>query len=368
MGLVHLGRDDVVASGVGSLGFDPTAVDLEVPEVLAEATRRTASFRCPTTPVDLERSVDEILNGLGSFKRTDTGESAIRGMIETLVGYGDLVEAPIDDEVTGTARRRLFLAQPSYVVLSAETCALVGIRANGLPLGDGSVRARISHFNHARYVRLLPGQRPEEDLGASGLRELSSEQWLGHPPEAAPDSVVSDFTKRLAAAGPSGSIGPIRILDPTSSIRFYRGRWRTVTDRDTGRFVARRPVDFGADQWCYCEVKQGEVTNLLDLPAFDRLARGCDEAWRLQAALDALAGTPQVLGVRHDQRRQEAVLRFKSPVPSWDQRRLDAVGEPLGHQAGCLFAYRITAGLLESELASLKRNMWLEIEQEGETQ
>lgn len=366
MGLVHLERDEVVAAAVTSLGFDSTEVDLEAPEVLAEISRRTASFRCPTTPVGLERSINDVLFGLGSFAQRDAGESVVREMIESLVGYGDLVEAPIDDERTATSRRVLFLAQPSYVVLSPEICVLVGVRANGLPLGDGSIGERIMRYNHARHVRLRPGETPDEVFGGLGLRELSSEQWLDSPPPAPPESVVEEYATRLAAAGSSGSIGPIKILDPTSPVTYYRGRWHSATARDTGRFIGRRPVAFGADQWCYCDMTDGEVTSLVDLPAVVRLARGCDEAWRLQAALDALAGTPQVLTVRHDSRRQEAVLRFKSPIPSWDQRRLDAVGVSLGHQTGCLFAYRVPRELLESELTSLQRSTWLKVESEGE--
>lgn len=366
MGLVQLDRDQVVATAVAALGFDPTEVDLEAPEVLAEITRRMASFCCPVTPLGLERRVEECLSGLGSFTTRESGESVVREIIESLIGYGDLVEAPIDDEQKGTSRRFLFLAQPSYVVLSVEMCVLVGIRAKGLPFGDGSVGERVIHHNYARHVRLQPGEAPDGALGGLGLRELSSEHWLNCPPTATPESVVKEYATRLDAAGPSGSVGPIRILDPTRSVTFYSGRWRVAAARDTGRFIGRRPVEFGADQWCYCDVVDGEVTGLVDLPATDRLARGCDEAWRLQAALDALAGTPQFLTVQHDSRRQEALLRFKSPIPSWDQRRLDAVGEPLGRQAGCLFAYRVSEDLLEAELASLQRSMWLEVESEGE--
>jgi len=366
VGLVHLDRDDVVAAAVDSLGFESSEVDLEAPEVLAEVTRRAASFDCPTTPIGLERRVHDVLFGLGSYRRLDTGESVVREMIESLVGYGDLVEAPIDDERTGTSHRVLFLAQPSYVVLSATTCVLLGVRANGLPIGDASIRERVMHRNHSRHVRLQPGEGPEEVLGGMGLRELSSEQWLKHPPTAAPDSVVKEYATRLAAAGPSGSVGPIKILDPTSPVTFYPGRWHAARARDTGKYVGRRLAEFGADQWCYCEVADGEVTSLIDLPAIDRLARGCDEAWRLQAALDVLAGTPQVVTVRHDSRRQEAIIRFKSPIPAWDQRRLDAVGEPLGHQTGCLFAYRVPEELLDAELAFLQRSTWLKVEPESE--
>ncbi len=366
MGLVRLDRDEVIAAAVGSLGFDASSVDLEAPEVLAALIRRAASFQCPVTPLGLVRSVEEALTGLATVVQPDTGDSPVRAMVEDLVAYGDLVEAPIDDDQTTTSRRLLFLAQPSYVVLSGNTCVVVGIRAGGLSLGDESLDGRLRHSNHARHVTLREGEALCEVMGGLGLRELSSEQWLNHPPPTTPVAVVEEYAARLGAAGPSGSIGVVRILDPRSPVTFYRGRWHSATPRDSGRFIGRRPIEFGADQWCYCDVVDGEVVRLIDLPAADRLARGCDEAWRLQAAIDAVAGTPQFVRVRHDLPRDQAIVQFQSPIPSWAQRRLDALGQPLGHQKGCLFAYRVPARLLEAELTFLSESTWLEVESEGE--
>lgn len=366
MGIARLQRDGVVAATVEALGLDATAADLETPEVLAAIVRRAASFLCPITPGALARSVGECLDGLVTNDHPDARSSLVRAMLEDLVAYGDLVEAPIEDDRSGISRRLLFLAQPSYVPLPSGVCLLVGIRADGLSIDDGSLDDRVDYYNHARRVMLGSDEEPADVLGGLGLRELSEQQWLRHPQEVAAAALVKQYSTRLAAAGPSGSVEGVRILDPTTQVTYYRGRWRAPTQRDSGKFVGQRPIQFGADQWCYFDLADGEVMRLVDLPTLDRLGRGCDEAWRLQAAIDSVAGTPQFLRVRPGRIAGEVTLQFQSPIPSWGQRRLDALGQPLGRQPGSLFAYRLSDDLIDQELAFLEEAMWLQVQQEGE--
>ena len=366
MGVARLQRDEVVAATVDALGLDAGAADLETPEVLAAIVRRAASFLCPITPRALVQSVGECLDGLVAEDRPETRNSLVGAMLEDLVAYGDLVEAPIDDERSGASRRLLFLAQPSYVPLSRSTFLLVGVRPDGLTLGDTSLDDQVDYHYHARRITLGRAEEPAEVLGGLGLRELSVEQWLRHPPIVTAAALVEQYSARLVAAGPSGSVEGVRVLDPTTPVTYYRGRWRAATKRDSGRFVGRRPIQFGADQWCYCDLVDGEVIRLVDLPALDRLDRGCDEAWRLQAATDTLSGTPQLLRVRPGRIAGEVVFQFRSPIPSWGQRRLDALGQPLGRQPGSLFAYKLSETLIDPELEFLKETMWLHRERESE--
>ena len=86
----------------------------------------------------------------------------------------------------------------------------------------------------------------------------------------------------------------------------------------------------------------------------------------MQAAIDSVAGTPQLLRVRPGRIAGEAVLEFQSPIPSWGQRRLDALGQPLGRQPRSLFAYKLADRLIDQELAFLEETMWLQVQQEGE--
>ena len=52
------------------------------------------------------------------------------------------------------------------------------------------------------------------------------------------------------------------------------------------------------------------------------------------------------------------LLELFSPVPSWAQRRWDALGEPVPG-AKCLFAYRIPNSEIDEELDFAREALWL---------
>ena len=99
----------VVASSVTWLGFDVDCVDFGVPEVLAAAVRRGASCLCPCSARQLTNRVEESLRGLTPLSSEEL-RSEIRSMVDNLVSYGDLLEAPILDDGTGISYRTLFLS------------------------------------------------------------------------------------------------------------------------------------------------------------------------------------------------------------------------------------------------------------------
>ena len=90
----------------------------------------------------------------------------------------DLVEAPIEDDRSGISRRLLFLAQPRTCRSPRAFASLSGIRADGLPIDDGSLDDRVDYYNHTRRVTLGSDEEPADVLGGIGLRELSEQQWL----------------------------------------------------------------------------------------------------------------------------------------------------------------------------------------------
>ena len=294
MGLVRLSPQQVAAAAVENLGLDSEIADFDTPEVLAAAIRRAASFHCPASPLLLSRIVEEALRGLVSLDPLEgSTASPVRAMLEDLVSYGDLLEAPVADEERGTSHRTLFLGQPAYVRVSDVSCLLMGVPAEGLALLDEVLTERISQEAHVRRFRLETAEDPAVLFGSAGLREISVDQWLNHPPVCAPETLVSDYDSRLTSAGPSGTIDGCRILDPSKPVTYYHGRWRPPVRKDTGRYITRHPLEFGPDAWSYAELHQGEVVSLVELPVHHRLDRACDEAWRLQAAIDSLAGRPQ---------------------------------------------------------------------------
>jgi hypothetical protein len=368
MGLVRLTPDEVAAGAVDTLGLDNTIADLATPEVLAAAIRRAASFTCPVTPRVLSRVVEESLHGLlGEASSDSEAASPVRAILDNLVAYGDLLEAPVDDEDRGTTHRTLFLGQPAFVHVSATTCILMGVRAEGLALLDDDLTERVDHDAHVRRLELEAGEDASVLLGSVGLQGIREEEWLRRPPTCAPDVLVAEYELRLNNAGPSGSIDGCRILDTSQPVSYYRGRWRAPTKRDTGHYVARRPLQYGADSWCYAALSSGEVVNLVDLPLRQRLDRACDDAWRLQAALDCLAENPQRVRVAPPGRSGRVVLHLLSPIPSWSQRRLDAVGRPLPKQRGSLISYSLNEGQLEAELSFLAQTMWTQVDEKGAT-
>ena len=96
---------------------------------------------------------------------------------------------------------------------------------------------------------------------------------------------------------------------------------------------------------------------MIDLPGATSRWRGCDEAWRLQMALDALRRGPQRYAIRRQ--GSSSVVQFFSPVPMWARRRWDAIGEPVS-SSGCLFAYRISEAELEEEVHFMRNVLWLD--------
>ena len=144
---------------------------------------------------------------------------------------------------------------------------------------------------------------------------------------------------------------------PRRSVRYYRGRWAEPRAQ-SGRFVARRSQAYGADLWCYLEMRSGNPERLIDLPAGGSRWRGCDEAWYLQMAIDAQRGEPQRFRIRAGP-EDALVLEFFSPVPMWARRRWDAVGEPVS-ASGCLFAYRLAEAELAEEMRFVREALWLD--------
>ncbi len=365
MGIVALTREAVAAAAVETLGLDSEIADLETAEVLAAAVRRAASFNCPATPRGLTRVVEESLRGLVVLDQGDGVGSLVRDMLEDLVGYGDLIEAPVADETSGRSHRMLFLGQPSYVRVSDSSCLLLGVPAEGLSLFDEAISERIDHQAHVRRIELEPGEDPTVLLGGAGLRERTVEQWLDHPPDCAANELLADYDERLRSAGPSGTIDGCRLLDPASSPTYYAGRWRPPTHRDSGRFVVRHPLEFGPDAWAYAELAEGTVQRLVDLPVRHRMDRACDEAWRLQAAIDQVGGRPQRVRVQKGPAIDSAVLHLLSPIPSWAQRRLDALARALPRQRGSLISYSIGGHQLDEELSFLAKTMWIAHDSQG---
>jgi hypothetical protein len=231
---------------------------------------------------------------------------------------------------------------------------LIGVRPDSLPIVSEELLDDVYEMGHIRRI----ASRPDlvELLEAEGLHEVKPTRWLRAPEVIGAAELVSSYDTRLRTAGPSGEIEGLRILDSATANTYYRGRWRDPSPDHSGNFIARRGQRFGADLWAYVALDSGEPVRLLDLPAITS-DRGCDEAWRLQAALDVLNERPQqilVQGTGHG----SVALGLYAPPPRWLQRRWELIGQP-SKVPGALFASEFAPSDSREELRFASEHLWL---------
>jgi hypothetical protein len=347
---------DVHAQMVAELGLDPSAVDLTSIEAVAGALRRAASFLCPCTAPTLVRGVVRPMRGL--VQDLDAFKELVEETLEAIIAHGDILEHRDVEEDPGHGAAALLYAAPAgFVARESGTVILLGVTTDQLSALPAELEARIEHVNHLRRLSAGPGEDLRSDLLQLGLVEVSYSAWLRAPKPETASQHVRRLDRLLDAAQPSRDVPGLSLLDPARDVRYYRGRW--VEPRaQSGRYVARRSQAYGADLWCYIEMCDGNPERLIDFPSAGSRWRGCDEAWRLQMAIDAHGGNPQRFRIRSGPEGTR-VIEFFSPLPMWVRRRWDAVGEPVA-ASGCLFAYRLRDAELPEELRFASDSLWLQ--------
>lgn len=351
----RLSASEVSALHVGELGLDPTAIDLESVEAIAGALRRAASFCCPCPRRTLVQSVVQPLRGLvGDVANIKT---TVERTLEAMIALGDIHEHPeVEGDPESPRAMVLYPAPPTFVARASGAVILLGVGSDRVtPLPD-DLALRVEYANHVR--RLVPEQGEDllPELSERGWIQLSDTSWLDRPARESPAQHLSRVNRLLDGARQSGDVPGLSLLDPERRTRFYRGRWASPCS-ESGRFVARRSQAYGADLWCYIELKDGNPERIVDFPVESSRWRGCDDAWRLQLAIDAQRGKPQQLEVVRGPAGSR-MFKFFSPVPMWAQRRWDAVAEPVP-SSGCLFAYRIRESEVAEELRFAEQDLWL---------
>lgn len=347
---------EVHARKVEELGLDPAAVDLTSIEAIAGALRRAAAYLCPCSGATLVRDVIRPFRGL--VGDLDATKGLVEETLEAMIAHGDILEHQdvAEDRRSGLGRL-LYAAPPSFVARGSGAVILLGVAPDQLSALPDDIQARIEYVNHVRRLSPVPGEDLRTELAQFSLIEISYDSWLKAPPTVAPEQHILSLERLLDAAVPSRDIPGLVLLDPDRSVRYYRGRWVEPRSQ-TGRFVGRRSQAYGADLWCYVELRDGHPERLIDLPLAGSRWRGCDEAWRLQLAFDAQRGGPQRFTIRRGP-GDTVVFEFFSPVPMWARRRWDAVGNPVP-SSGCLFAYRLTEAEAGEEIRFAREALWLE--------
>lgn len=358
-----LSAADVARGMIEDLRLDPNILGVTDIEVLSALTRRTAGLLCPCPRKRILKNILQSLDGVVF----DPGElrDAIDETIDTLVAHGDLLEH--NDVTRESSRNEVVLnrAPMAFVRRDSGACVLLGVTPDDRTVLPDFLHQKIQYNNFNRVIPADAASDVSKHLAGLGFVELPYKAWSRCPNPVNPDKHIAAMDRHLfSSLGHStDTIEGLRILDSLTPVEYYPDRW-TAPREHTGRFIGRRPQAYGAELWCYVELAHGKPRRFLDLPLPESRWRGCDEAWRLQAAIDAARGNPQKYKVREGAREYK-ILDLLSPVPSWAQRRWVMVGMPVPRQQ-CLMSFRFQSGEIMEEIKFGKDHLWLS-EKSGST-
>jgi len=354
MTISSLTPDEAAALSVRTLGMDPDYMGLGSAEGVAASLRRAASFLCPTSP---RRLIDAVLSAVGPVTGHDVTRDQVAELLDLLVASGDLLE--LREDLQGRMVRLTYLGPPSYIERAPGVYLLLGVRPFGAWLLSPELAAKVTREGHTRVIELDSAEAPEV-FEAAGLQRLDRHRWVASPSVESAASLGERVARRLDAAGGGGEIDGLQILDPTTPVRYYRGRWREPTPTDNGDFVARRPQAYGADLWSAVRLDDGVAVRIFQFPVDDTVVPARDEAWRVQLAIDAERGFPQRYAVESGAVGASSVVKLFSPIPGFAERYLQLVGMPLVGIPNALFAFRVPDGAMPDLIQLLTELLWME--------
>ena len=346
----------VASRSLEVLGLDADYVDFSFVEALAEAARRVVSMRGPISRSGVMRLVREPLQGLPGVDGATM--DSVPDVIEQLVSVGDLVEHEVDRQGINKVAM-LLIGMPRYVAISEHLVVLLGARPDGVPPVSDELATYIERNGCVRYLRFPEGLGADMlvQLRDEGVREIKTEHWLRSPHTETADCFLRRIASHLDAAIAPGELDGSVMFDPSLPRHHYRSRWRPLRHPADGTLVLRRRQAYGADRWSVARVRDGLVQRLFDLPLEGHGDRACDEAWRVMAAIDALAGSPGVVSVA-PLSGARARLDFDAPLPAWLQRHLAFFGYPVLRSNGALFSFSVEEEALGRIRELVEQKLW----------
>ncbi len=354
MEISRIGPEEVLQICRQTLGLS-MSTNIEFDDTfLAALLRRGAGMLCPCSSATLRAALTASLKFLGRDESSLIAkiESAIEGLI---IG-GDLLELSevtiADESVKGTW---IFTAPPGYVVRPSGSIFLTGIVPDQDMFLPQYLASRVIHEGLVRVIIPEPREELGVDLCELGVYELSESVWLKCPNAETSKDHLEKMLDRLASQPSCGLVNDLQVLDPSKSVKYYRGRW-TPQKSQSGIFIVRRPQDYGSPIWCLAELENGEAVRLIDFPLKKIRWRACDIAWHLQMAIDDCNNTPQSYRYRHMDGGVR--LDFFSPLPLWSERRLMIFGHPIPRENN-LISYYVPVAEAEHEEQFLKERLWL---------
>ena len=345
MRLQEASSQTVIEIARQQLGLDES-IEFMSPEFLASAIRYTASVVCPTSPRNL---VSTVTGSLNSIAQDETLRDQCRAVLDDVISNGDLVES--EEVASESGNRLLYLAPPYYVRLKHDRALLLGIAPDGV--GMNSDALAIMQRGALRIIDHLDDPAIAQAIKLAGLEEMPYKTWAKSPDSSGFQEVVRTHDRRLEKEPQCGDIDGLSILRWDTPTRWYRKRWGRP-DSLTGRFVGRRPRRYGADLWCYIELENGSPVRASDLPVGRTNDRGCDQAWRLQCAIDALHEDPQQYRVTKSKDGRRIAINI--PPPSWLSRRWECFGTRAPDN---VFAFDFGANEVDEETRLLEKELWM---------
>lgn len=355
MTVVVMSADECEALALSTLGLADAGFAITSTEAIAASLRRAASFLCPCPPRRIVDAVLEVIRPLAPedvLKRHD-----VMTVLDLIVAGGDLVELRPD---AARATRLLYLGPPTYVQKEPGLYLIAGVRPYGEPLIEAD-RGWVEYYGHTRMIA-VDDIDARNVLRGFGLQSVSPQRWVGQPAVVAASELLAATNTRLDGGLSAGAFAPqYSVIDPQASVTYYRGRWRPLVPADAGIFVARRPQAYGADVWCVLRVSDGVPQRIVDFPIDDPGAAGRDEAWRLQAAIDAELGHPQRVRTRHiGDTGSDVILDFFSPLPGWAERRIQLAAYAVDRSAGALVSFRASPAASHDLQKYLSDMLWVQ--------
>lgn len=360
MAITVLTTGDVAQKALATLGLPPEKFDFSMDEALAAALRRTASFHCPCSRVDIVRATSETLAGLVDTNKPV--DERLAELLDAMISYGDILEI----KPKNTARAELLLGPTSFVARADNhTFLLIGIRPDGQPLLGEDLFQNITYRKHTRLITTSNPTLFTATITSEGLTHVDQDQWLNAPRVVTPQALHDSYIKELDYRGENAGSTELEVIGKQG--RYYKDRWEVLTAKHTGYFVARRPQTYGAPQLCFVHTSDDRRTRMLDLPKDHWPSSAYDEAFRLQAALDEIAGFPQQVRTTRCNDISHVALDFFFPLPAFLKRRLEIIGNPCPASRGALTSYKLPQEHAAEELAFAAKHLWM-VECPGLTQ
>lgn len=293
--------------------------------LLANFMRHACALYCPIPRGKLIQTTTKLLTPI--FENANSLHIDLESVLNGLFESGDLLEISrfisSDEKFSGDW---IFLAPPSYIQRSSGRIYICGIASDNASILPLSLVEKLQSIGPYRY---LPTSCTETIslLESVGLRNVPEHLWFVMPKRQSPDEFLEHALRKLSKAPPAGTLHGVRIFQNNKVKDLqYKDRW-IYPHSESGHFVCRRPSVYGAENWSFAELHNGQVIRFIDLPWTGEKLRGCDAGWRLQLAIDSVNQHPATY--QKEQYDDKVVVRFSFPIPLWAQRRFQAIDDHL---------------------------------------